>query len=68
MTGTCKSGKNLVKTTQKNPGLHTIVLKIPSESDEDGNMLADCYNISNRLKNYFSQLLNVHNNSDIRQT
>jgi hypothetical protein len=35
--------------------------------DENGN-LADSYNIINKWKNYFSQLLNVHNISDIRQT
>jgi hypothetical protein len=30
-------------------------------------MLADSHNILNRWKNYFSQLLNVHNVSDVRQ-
>jgi hypothetical protein len=30
-------------------------------------MLADSYNILNRWKNYFSQLLNVHRVSDVRQ-
>jgi hypothetical protein len=35
--------------------------------DENGNMLADSHNILNRRKNYFSQLLNVHNVSDVRQ-
>jgi hypothetical protein len=34
--------------------------------DENGDMLADL-NILNRWKNYFSQLLNVHNVSDVRQ-
>jgi hypothetical protein len=34
---------------------------------ENGDLLADSHNISNRLKNYFSQLLNVHNVSDVRQ-
>jgi hypothetical protein len=33
--------------------------------DENGDMLADSYNILNRWKNYFSQLLNVHNASDV---
>jgi hypothetical protein len=28
--------------------------------DENGDLLADSHNISNRWKNYFSQLLNVH--------
>jgi hypothetical protein len=32
--------------------------------DENGYLLADSHNI---LSNYFSQLLNVHNVSDIRQ-
>jgi hypothetical protein len=36
--------------------------------DENGNFLADSHNILNRWKNYFSQLLNVHSVSDVRQT
>jgi hypothetical protein len=28
--------------------------------DENSDLLKDSYNISNRWKNYFSQLLNVH--------
>jgi hypothetical protein len=35
--------------------------------DENGDLLADSHNIVNRLKNYFSQLLNVHRVSDVRQ-
>jgi hypothetical protein len=35
--------------------------------DENGDQLADFHNIWNRWKNYFSQLLNVHNVSDVRQ-
>jgi hypothetical protein len=35
--------------------------------DENGDMLADLHNISNRWKNYFSQLLNVYRVSDVRQ-
>jgi hypothetical protein len=36
--------------------------------DENCDMLADSHNsILNRLENYFSQLLNVHNVSDVRQ-
>jgi hypothetical protein len=35
--------------------------------DEIGDLLADSHYISNRWKNYFSQLLNVHNVSDFRQ-
>jgi hypothetical protein len=35
--------------------------------DENGDLLADSHNILNRWKNYFSQLLNVYNVSDVRQ-
>jgi hypothetical protein len=35
--------------------------------DENGDLLADSHNILNRWKNCFSQLLNVHNISDVRQ-
>jgi hypothetical protein len=35
--------------------------------DENGDLLADSHNILNKWKNYFSQLLNVHRVSDIRQ-
>jgi hypothetical protein len=35
--------------------------------DKNGDLLADCHNILNRHKNYFSQLLNVHKVSDVRQ-
>jgi hypothetical protein len=33
--------------------------------DENGDLLADSHNILNRLKNSFSQLLNVHNVSHV---
>jgi hypothetical protein len=36
-------------------------------SNENGDLLADSHNILNRWKNYFSQLLNVHRVSDVRQ-
>jgi hypothetical protein len=36
-------------------------------TDENGDLLADSHNILNRWKSYFSQLLNVHNVSDVRQ-
>ncbi|PNF20025.1 hypothetical protein B7P43_G05945 [Cryptotermes secundus] len=36
--------------------------------DENGDLLADSHNILNRWMNYFSQLLNVHRVSDVRQT
>jgi hypothetical protein len=35
--------------------------------DENGDLLAESYYILNRWKNYISQLLNVHNASDVRQ-
>jgi hypothetical protein len=35
--------------------------------DENGDLLVDSHHILNRWKNYFSQLLNVHNVSDVRQ-
>jgi hypothetical protein len=35
--------------------------------DENGDLLADSHNILIRWKNYFSQLLNVHRVSDVRQ-
>jgi hypothetical protein len=36
-------------------------------NDENGDLLADSKNILNRYKSYFSQLLNVHNVSDVTQ-
>jgi hypothetical protein len=35
--------------------------------DENGDMPADSHNTLNRWKNYFYQLFNVHNVSDVRQ-
>jgi hypothetical protein len=35
--------------------------------DENGDLLADSSAILNRWKSYFSQLLNVHDVSDVRQ-
>jgi hypothetical protein len=35
--------------------------------DEKGDLLPDSHNILNRWKKNFSQLLNVHNVSDVRQ-
>jgi hypothetical protein len=35
--------------------------------DENGDLLADSHNILNRWKNYYSQLFNVHNVSDVSQ-
>jgi hypothetical protein len=36
-------------------------------NDENGDLLEDFHYVLNRWKNYFSQLLNVHNVSDVRQ-
>jgi hypothetical protein len=36
--------------------------------DENRDLLANSHNILNRRKNYVSQLFNVHNVSDVRQT
>jgi hypothetical protein len=38
-----------------------------SEKDENGDLLPDSHNILNRWNNYFSQLLNVHGVSDVKQ-
>jgi hypothetical protein len=35
--------------------------------DENGDLLADSHNVLSRWKNFFSQLLNVHRVSDVRQ-
>jgi hypothetical protein len=35
--------------------------------DENYDVLGDSHNILNRWKNYFSQLLNMHNGSNVRQ-
>jgi hypothetical protein len=35
--------------------------------DENGGLLADYHNIVNRWKNYFPQLLKVHNVSDVKR-
>jgi hypothetical protein len=35
--------------------------------DENGDLHADSHNILNTWENYFAQLLNVHNVTDVRQ-
>ena len=35
---------------------------------EKGDLVVDCYSILTRRSNYFFQLLNIHGNSDVRQT
>jgi hypothetical protein len=34
--------------------------------DKNDDLLADSHNILNRLKNYFSKILNLHRVSDVR--
>ena len=36
--------------------------------DEEGDFVADCHSIMARCRNYFSQLFNVHEVKDVRQT
>ena len=36
--------------------------------DEKGDLVADCYSIVARWRNYFSQLLNVYGLNEVRQT
>jgi hypothetical protein len=36
--------------------------------DEEGDLIADCHCILTRWRNYFSQLLNVHGDNDVKQT
>jgi hypothetical protein len=36
--------------------------------DEKGDMVADCHSILTRWRNYFSKLLNVHGDNDVKQT
>jgi hypothetical protein len=36
--------------------------------DEKGDLVVDCHSILDRWWNYFSQLLNVHEDNDVRQT
>jgi hypothetical protein len=36
------------------------------EEDENADLFADSHNILNRWKNYFSQVLNVHRESDVK--
>jgi hypothetical protein len=36
--------------------------------DDKGDLVTDCHSILTRWRNYFSQLLKVHGNSNVRQT
>jgi len=59
MSGTCYRGINDFK---KGHQPRTIIVK-----DEKGELVADPYSIMARKRNHFSQLLNVHEDNDIRQ-
>jgi hypothetical protein len=61
----CKNSKNLYRGINKfkrgyQPRNNLV-------KDENGDQLADSHNILKRWKNYFSQLFNVHNVSDVSQ-
>jgi hypothetical protein len=36
--------------------------------DEKGDLVADCNSILTKWRNYFSQLLNVHGDNDVKHT
>jgi hypothetical protein len=76
--GYLKDKINELKTNSKNNNIRDLYSGINEfkrnyrprnilVKDENGDLLADSHNILNRWKNYFSQLLNVHNVSDVRQ-
>jgi hypothetical protein len=43
------------------------LLRIYIKKDENGNLLADPQNVSNRWNNFFSQVLNIHGVHNVRQ-
>jgi predicted metallo-beta-lactamase superfamily hydrolase len=57
----------LTRATRRNNPEDTILHRNDLVEDENGYLLADLHNILTRLKNYFSQLLNVHSVSYVRQ-
>jgi hypothetical protein len=58
---------NELATNIKNKNIRDLYTGNNLVRDENGVLLVDSHNILNRWKNYFSQLLNVHNVSDVRQ-
>jgi hypothetical protein len=61
-----KNIRDLYKGTNKfNTGYESTTYLV---KDKNGDRLADFHNILNRWRNYFSQLVNVHMVSDVRQT
>jgi hypothetical protein len=59
---TNSKNKNIIDPSRGINEFRSIFVK-----DENGDLLADSNIILNRWKSYFSQLLNVHNVSDVRQ-
>jgi hypothetical protein len=57
----------LTRATQHNTPEDTILHRSNLVKDENGDLLADSHSVLNRWKSYFSQLLNVHDVSDVRQ-
>ena len=57
MSGTCKG---IINGFKKGYQPRTTVVK-----DEKGGLVADSHSIMARWKNYFSQLLNVHEVKDV---
>ena len=51
-----------INDTKKGYKLRTRIVK-----DEKGDLVADTHSIMARWRNYFSQILNVHGDSDVRQ-
>jgi hypothetical protein len=69
---------NLIATNSKNKGIKDLYRSInefkrgyqPRNNlvkDENGDLLADSHNNLNKWRSYFSQLLNAHNVSAVRQ-
>jgi hypothetical protein len=48
--------------------LYTAINEFKRGYQPRNNLVKDSHNIFNMWKNYFSQLLNVHNVGDVRQT
>jgi hypothetical protein len=64
---------NELATNSKNKNIRDLYTGINEfkrgyqPKNENGDLLEDSRNVLNRWKNHFSQLLNVHNVSDVRQ-
>jgi hypothetical protein len=53
--------------TEVNEFKNGYQLRINIIKDENGNLLADPQSVSNRWKNFFNQVLNVHGVYNVRQ-